>query len=177
MTVWTSVLWKINIHMAKKWTESVLQQSFISIFHFRSEYTTVAVLMNLIFRENVMVKQHVIKEWPAGKSSRISPRNSIHASRITSGLKETSAECRQASFRRSCLDKGCHSKGDWLIVAIVARELSSSKNRKKKLGTSKIKRNAYNECKDRFHSTHKTPMEHQLNLKKGTKICQFILLQ
>ena len=137
--------------------------------------TTVAVLMNLIFRENVMVKQHVIKEWPAGKSSRISPRNSIHASRITSGLKETSAECRQASFRRSCLDKGCHSKGDWLIVAIVARELSSSKNRKKKLGTSKIKRNAYNECKDRFQLIHKIPMEPQLNLK-GTKICQFILL-
>ena len=121
------------------------------------------VLMNLIFRENAMVHQHVIKEWPAGKSSRISPRNSIQASRITSGLKETSAECKQASFRRSCLDKGCHSKGDWLIVAIVARELSSSKNRKKKLGNSKIKRNAINECKDRFQLIHGTPIKPQRN--------------
>ena len=109
-----------------------------------------------------MVHQHVIKEWPAGKSSRISPRNSIQASRITSGLKETSAECKQASFRRSCLDKGCHSKGDWLIVAIVARELSSSKNRKKKLGTSKIKRNA----SVVNAKINKIPMEPQSNLIK-----------
>ena len=29
MTVRTSVLWKINIHMAKKWPEKVIQRSFI----------------------------------------------------------------------------------------------------------------------------------------------------
>ena len=38
MIVWTSVFWKINIHYGKKWPERVLQQSFISIFHCRSEY-------------------------------------------------------------------------------------------------------------------------------------------
>ena len=37
MTVWTSVLWKMNIHMAKKWPEMVVTLSFISIFHFRSD--------------------------------------------------------------------------------------------------------------------------------------------
>ena len=39
MTVWTSVLWKMNIHMAKKWPEMVVTLSLISIFHFRSDYT------------------------------------------------------------------------------------------------------------------------------------------
>ena len=38
MTVWTSVLWNMNIHMAKKWPEMVVTLSFISIFHFRSDY-------------------------------------------------------------------------------------------------------------------------------------------
>ena len=29
MTVWTSVLWKMNIHISKKWPELVVTQSFI----------------------------------------------------------------------------------------------------------------------------------------------------
>ena len=35
MFVWTSVFWKMNIHMAKK---MVIALSFISIFHFQSDY-------------------------------------------------------------------------------------------------------------------------------------------
>ena len=48
MTIWTSVLWKINIHMAKRWPERVLQQSFISIFHFRSDYSIMLYLVMMI---------------------------------------------------------------------------------------------------------------------------------
>ena len=39
MTVWSSVFLKIDIQKAKEWPERVLQQSFISIFHFWSEYS------------------------------------------------------------------------------------------------------------------------------------------
>ena len=35
-TVWTSVLWKINIQEAKKWPEMVLKQPFILSFSFRN---------------------------------------------------------------------------------------------------------------------------------------------
>ena len=38
MTVTTSVLWKMNIHMANKLQEMVVKLSFISMFHFRSDY-------------------------------------------------------------------------------------------------------------------------------------------
>ena len=36
LIVWISVLWKINLHMAKKWPERVLKLSFLSNIHFRS---------------------------------------------------------------------------------------------------------------------------------------------
>jgi ABC-type proline/glycine betaine transport system permease subunit len=39
MTVSTSVLLKIHIHMAKTWSEMVITLSFISISHFRSDYS------------------------------------------------------------------------------------------------------------------------------------------
>ena len=38
MAIWTSVLWKMNIHMAKKWPDMFLKLSFISMLHFRSDY-------------------------------------------------------------------------------------------------------------------------------------------
>ena len=38
MTVWTSVLWKINVQMAKKWTEMVVKWPFMSQFYFESDY-------------------------------------------------------------------------------------------------------------------------------------------
>ena len=42
MTVWTSVLWKITIQLAKKWPEMVVEKSFTSIIHFYSDYTFTA---------------------------------------------------------------------------------------------------------------------------------------
>ena len=36
LSVWTSVLWKNKIHIAKKWPEMVLQQLLKSNIHFRS---------------------------------------------------------------------------------------------------------------------------------------------
>ena len=38
MTVWDSGLWKINIHMAKKWPELIIEQSFKSNIRFRSVF-------------------------------------------------------------------------------------------------------------------------------------------
>ena len=43
MTVQTSVLWKINIHMVKKWPEMAVKWPFMSQFHFESEYRTIAI--------------------------------------------------------------------------------------------------------------------------------------
>ena len=39
MIVWTSVLWKMKIHMAKQWPEMVVEQSFRSNFHFETLFT------------------------------------------------------------------------------------------------------------------------------------------
>ena len=38
MTVWTSVLWKITIQLAKKWPEMVVKKPFTSVIHFYSDY-------------------------------------------------------------------------------------------------------------------------------------------
>ena len=38
LTLWTSVLWKMNLHMAKKWPERVVKQSFLSNIRFRSVF-------------------------------------------------------------------------------------------------------------------------------------------
>ena len=38
MTVWDWGLWKINIHMAKKWPELIIEQSFKSNIRFRSVF-------------------------------------------------------------------------------------------------------------------------------------------
>ena len=38
MTVWNSGLWKINIHVAKKWPEPIIEQSFKSNIRFRSVF-------------------------------------------------------------------------------------------------------------------------------------------
>ena len=40
MTIWISVLWKMNIQMAKKWPEMVVQLPFMSQFHFESDHST-----------------------------------------------------------------------------------------------------------------------------------------
>ena len=40
MTVWDSGLWKINIHMAKKWPEPIIEQSFRSNIRFQSVFTS-----------------------------------------------------------------------------------------------------------------------------------------
>ena len=39
MTVWTSVLWKMSIHMSKKWPEMVVEPYMCSHFYIESEYT------------------------------------------------------------------------------------------------------------------------------------------
>ena len=65
MTVRTSVLWKMNIHMAKKWPEMVVTLSFISIFHFRSDYT-------------YLVHMYLLTYYSEGKNP-WNPRNSCRA--------------------------------------------------------------------------------------------------
>ena len=50
MTVCASVLWKMNIGIAKKWPEMVVTLSFISIFHFRSGYIT-------------YLQMHMVRQW------------------------------------------------------------------------------------------------------------------
>ena len=52
----------------------------------------------------------------------------MQASRITSGLKETSAEWTKANLSRSCFDNGCHSNGDGTMVANVPKD-EQSKNK------------------------------------------------
>ena len=37
MTVWTSVLWKINIQLAKKWSDIVVEWPFISCYFLKSK--------------------------------------------------------------------------------------------------------------------------------------------
>ena len=39
MTVWDSDLWKIDIHITKKWPELIIEQSFKSNIRFRSVFT------------------------------------------------------------------------------------------------------------------------------------------
>ena len=52
MTVRTSVLWKMKIHMAKKWPEKVVQRSFIKEHSFpNSLYFDIG---NLVFVEAKM---------------------------------------------------------------------------------------------------------------------------
>ena len=43
MTVWDSGLWKIDIHMAKKWPELIIEQSFKSNIRFRSVFRFIEV--------------------------------------------------------------------------------------------------------------------------------------
>ena len=40
MTVWISVLWQMSIHMAKKWSEMVVNWSFMRDVHFETVFNT-----------------------------------------------------------------------------------------------------------------------------------------
>ena len=46
MTVWTSVLWKISIQLAKKWPDMVVKKPFSSIVHFYSDYSCLQLIQN-----------------------------------------------------------------------------------------------------------------------------------
>ena len=49
MIVWTSSLWKMKIHMAKKWPEMVVEQSFRSNFHFETLFMLIFCHKSIIF--------------------------------------------------------------------------------------------------------------------------------
>ena len=49
MTVWISVFWQMNIHIAKKWPEMVVKQSFMRDIRFETVFT---YLKHLILGEN-----------------------------------------------------------------------------------------------------------------------------
>ena len=56
MTVWTSVLWKINIHEAKKLPEMVVKLSFMSQFYIETEYIFQITLLNYYFQYMALTK-------------------------------------------------------------------------------------------------------------------------
>ena len=73
MTVRTSILWKMNIHMAKKWPEKVLQRSIIKGHSFRNSlyiwYIQIVIVLSgftkklfCIFTYLIPLRAHNIKK-------------------------------------------------------------------------------------------------------------------
>ena len=56
MTVWTSFLWKMNIHIAKKWPEVVVTRSFMRDIHFETVFMT-WIQLNLYHLETFNLKK------------------------------------------------------------------------------------------------------------------------
>ena len=64
MTVRTSVLWKMKIHMAKKWPEKVVQRSFLKEHSFPNGLYNSKLPAKLLNAKWWLIKNQVEKEKP-----------------------------------------------------------------------------------------------------------------